>query len=91
MTYEEEITRLRKEINRINNEILDKIAERADVAREIAKLKRRNGKPIVDAAREHAVLFEARKQAAEQGLNPDLVERIYQTIIDLCVKVEEKP
>ena len=61
------------------------------MAREIAGVKRRHGKPIVDAARERVVLDQARAQAAERGLDPDAVERIYRAIIDLCVEAEETP
>ncbi len=89
MTYKEEINGLRKEINRLNGEILDRLAERVDVAREIAGVKKRHDKPIVDATRERAVLDQARVQAAKRGLDPDGVERIYRAIIDLCVEVEE--
>ena len=91
MTYEEEMAGLRKEINRLNGEILDRLAERVAVAREIAGVKRRHGKPIVDAARERVVLDQARAQAAERGLDPDGVERVYRAIIDLCVEAEENP
>ncbi len=91
MTYEEEMAGLRKEINRLNGEIFDRLAERVAVAREIAGVKRRHGKPIVDAARERVVLDHARGQAAERGLDPDGVERVYRAIIDLCVEAEEKP
>ena len=91
MTYEEEVAGYRKEINRLNGEILDRIAERVGVARAISDVKRRRGKPIVDAAREYVVLDQARARAAERGLDPDGVERIYRAIIDLCVEAEGKP
>jgi prephenate dehydrogenase len=91
MTYEEEMVGLRKEINRLNGEILDRIAERVGIARAISDVKRRHGKPVVDAARERAVLDQARAQATERGLDPDGVERIFRAIIDLCVEAEEKP
>ncbi len=91
MTYEEELDELRKEINRLNGEILDRLAARVGVAREIAEVKKRQGKPIVDATRERAVLDQARVQAAKRALDPDGVERIYRAIIDLCVEAEESP
>jgi chorismate mutase len=91
MTHDEEMSELRKEINRLNGEILDRLAERVGVASAIAEVKRRHGKPIVDAARERVVLDQIRAQAAELGLDPEGVGRIYRAIIDLCVGVEENP
>ena len=91
MTYEEEVAGYRKEINRLNGEILDRIAERVGVARAISDVKRRHGKPVVDATREYVVLDQARARAVERGLDPDGVERIYRAIIDLCVEAEGKP
>ena len=41
MTYEEEVAGYRKEINRLNGEILDRIAERVGVARAISDVNRR--------------------------------------------------
>jgi chorismate mutase len=91
MTYEEEMVELREEINRLNREILDRLAERVGVARAIADVKRRFGRSIVDAVRERVVLDQARAQARERGVNPDAVERIYRAIIDLCIEAEESP
>ncbi len=91
MTYEEEIAPHRAEINRLNKEILERLAERVEVAEAIAEVKRRHGKPIVDAARERIVLDQARVQAQAHGLDPDGAERVFRAIIDLCVEAEEHP
>ncbi|MFA5868350.1 MAG: chorismate mutase [Candidatus Bathyarchaeia archaeon] len=91
MTYEEEIAPHRAEINRLNKEILERLAERVEVAEAIAEVKRRHGKPIVDAARERIVLDQARMQAQARGLDPDGAERVFRAIIDLCVQAEGKP
>ena len=91
MTYDEEIAVLRKEINKLNGEILDRLAERVGVGRAIAGVKRRHSKPIIDAVRERIVLDQVKAQAAELDLDPDGVERIYRAIIDLCVEAEGNP
>lgn len=89
MTYDEEIAPHRAEINRLNEEILERLAERVEVARAIAEVKRRHGKPVVDKARERIVLDKARAQAQARGLDPDGAERVFRAIIDLCVEAEE--
>ncbi len=89
MTYEEKIAPHRKEIDRLNAEIIDRLAKRVEVARAIAEVKRRHGRPVVDAARERIVLDQARARAAERGLDPDGAERVFRAIIDVCVEAEE--
>jgi chorismate mutase len=91
MTYEEEIAGYRTEINRLNAEILERLAERVGVAKAIAGVKRRHGKPIVDKARERIVLDQVRAHTADRGLDPDGAERVFRAIIDLCVEAEERP
>ncbi len=89
MTYEEEIAPHRKEIDRLNAEIIERLAKRVEVARAIAEVKRRYGRPVVDAARERIVLDQARARAAERRLDPDGAERVFRAIIDVCVEAEE--
>lgn len=89
MTYEEEIAPHRKEIDRLNAEIIDRLAKRVEVARAIAEVKRRHGRPVVDVARERKVLDQARARAAERRLDPDGAERVFRAIIDVCVEAEE--
>ncbi len=91
MTYDDEIAPHRAEINALNEEILEALVRRVAVARKIAEVKRRHGKPVVDPVRERVVLEQARRQAETKGLDPDGVERVFRTIIDLCVEAEEHP
>jgi chorismate mutase len=90
MTYDDEIAPHRAEINGLNAEIMEAIARRVAVAREIAGVKRRYGKPVVDPARERAVLEQTRREAEKRGLDPDGAERVFRAIIDLCVEAEER-
>ncbi len=90
MSYDDEIAPLRIEIDRLNDEILDKIRERVEVALRIAEVKKRHGVPIVDRGREEKVLDHVGGRAAERGLDPAAVRRVFREIIDLCVEAEEK-
>ncbi|HIH88681.1 TPA: chorismate mutase [Candidatus Bathyarchaeota archaeon] len=89
MTYEEEIAPHREEITRLNAEIMERLARRVEAAEAIAEVKRRHGKPVVDKARERVVLDQVRAQARGLGVDPDGAERVFRTIIDICVKAEE--
>jgi chorismate mutase len=90
MSYTDEIDKLRDEINRLNDEILEKISERVGVALRIGEVKKRYGMPVIDRAREEAVLDDVGGLADDRGLNPEAVRRVFREIIDLCVKAEEE-
>lgn len=90
MSYTEEMGPLRDEINRLNEEILEKIRERVRVALRIGEVKKRHGMPVIDRAREEAVLNHVESLAADRGLDPEDVRRVFREIIDLCVRAEEE-
>jgi chorismate mutase len=90
MSYTMEIGPLRDEINRLNEEILEKISERVRVALRIGEVKKRHGIPVVDREREEAVLNHVGGLAADRGLDPECVRRVFREIIDLCVRAEEE-
>lgn len=90
MTYQEEMEELRRKINQLNNEIIEKLAERVDVAVNIGVVKRRHCRPIVDLYREEKVYEQIRRLARERGLDEEGVERIFREIIRLCTEVQRE-
>ena len=89
MSYEEEILGLRVEINRLNEEIVDRLTERVSTAIEIGEVKRKYGRPIVDKGREGKVYEQIRLLAEARGLDADGVERIFREIIRLCTEAQK--
>ena len=89
MTYEEEIKPHRKTIDRLNDEIIEKIAERQEAAQAIGHIKQRYRKPVVDKIREQAILDKIKAKAPAKGLDPDALERVFKEIIKLCTEAEE--
>jgi len=90
MTYDEEIDQLRDEINRLNVEIVERLANRVRVAMEIGTVKHRHGRPIEDKSREARVYQQVRALAEEAGIDPGDVENVFKEIIDLCTKAERE-
>lgn len=88
MTYEDEIGPLRDEINRINIEIVDRLAERVRVALAIGAVKHRHGRPIVDRSREARVYQQVRSLAEAAGIDPGGAENVFREIIALCTRAE---
>ena len=88
LSYRKEIEDLRKEINRLNEEIIDKLVQRVEIAVEIGKIKRRNGQPIVDEEREKKVFDQVKELSATKKLGTEGVERVFREIIRLCTEAE---
>ncbi len=90
MSNEKEIEELRKKINRLNTEIVEKIAQRVKVAKEIGAVKKRRGLPIVDRGREKRVIEQVKCLALSLGLDADGTERVFRKIIRLCTDAEKE-
>ena len=88
MEYEEEIEGLRKEINKLNEEIVERISQRVEVAVRIGSVKKRYGQPIVDAGREAKVYEQIRELARRHHLDGVGLERIFREIISLCTEAQ---
>jgi chorismate mutase len=88
--YEKEIKPYRDKIDELNNQILEILAERLETALTIGEIKKKYGKQVIDRSREKAILYHVKIKAAEKGLQPSSVERIFEEIIKLCVEAEEE-
>lgn len=72
---------LRKQIDKLDYEIVELISKRTEVAEEIGREKAASKKPVTDNQREGFVLQRVRKYAAEKGLNENAIGSIYEHII----------
>ena len=71
---------LRTQIERIDDEILDALRRRMDLADNIALTKLAAASPLRDPRREDLVLRKVREAAASHGLDPHEIERIYRSV-----------
>jgi len=60
-------------------------------ARGIAKVKRQQGISIRDRQREQEILDKVALSAEREGLNPELVRRVFEAIIELSAEAENRP
>ncbi|MEM2180019.1 MAG: chorismate mutase [Nitrososphaeria archaeon] len=84
----EDINALRERIDYIDEEIVKLLAERVKVAKDIGRLKKEKGLPIVDSQRENEVYSRAIRLALENGLSPEDCENIFKVIVQMCRKVQ---
>src|SRR5437773_1743514 len=83
-----ELSRLREEIERIDRTLIELIAERVRLAREVGVTKRAAGLPTQDPAREAAVIRQAAEVARAAGLLDDDIRNIFWQVIGLSRRAQ---
>ena len=83
-----ELAGLRTEIEAIDRNILELISRRVDAARSVGRAKRAGNLPILDPAREAAVVRRAVELAREHMLDEESVRQVFWHIIGLCRRAQ---
>jgi chorismate mutase/prephenate dehydratase len=73
---------LRKMVDEVDEKIVDAIAERIRLVKMIHEVKKSSGLAAVDEERERKVYHHVSEKAREKGLEPSLVEKVYDAIIE---------
>ena len=81
----DQLAELRLAIDEIDDRFVKILAERFEVTREVGQLKADLGMPAIDATRESQIDDKARRLAADNGLDADLVSQVLRSIIDRVV------
>lgn len=84
----ESIEEIREAIDDIDNEIIRLLGVRFSYVKEIVKFKNKDRDSIIARERYNEVLENRRKLAVDNGLNPDLIEKIYRNLIDHFINME---
>jgi chorismate mutase / prephenate dehydrogenase len=87
---QENLARLRAELDALDGELVDMAARRQSIVAEIGQLKRTQLQPTRDYTREREVRELARARAARQGLDPDLGERLVGAMIEASLTSQER-
>jgi chorismate mutase len=80
---------LRIKIDEINEQIIQLLAERSEVSKQIAEEKKSIGKEIYDPEREAQLIIKIKTLAKEKGLDEDLIENIFKQIMDNSKEIQE--
>jgi len=81
---------LRKQLDQLDQQLLQIIAARQAKSREIARVKRSTGYPTRDYGRERDVLLGARSYAQNIGVSPDVAETVMRLLIRSSLTTQER-
>lgn len=87
---DKELNELRKEIDKIDNKIVELVAKRLSLVKEIAELKNKKNIEILDKNREAEIIKEKQKLAKKLNISPELVNEIFEEIIKNSIRIQEK-
>lgn len=79
---------LRREIDAIDDRIVDLLAQRQGIVRRVAAIKGRHGIPVLVPERIDQVKERNAARAATQGLDPDFIRRLYDLVIEAACAEE---
>jgi isochorismate pyruvate lyase len=85
----ETIEAIRAEIDAIDGEIMILLGRRFGFVKEIVRFKNDTGE-IVAQKRYDEVIARRRELAGMNGLNPDIIEKMYRTLMDHFIEEEMK-
>lgn len=85
----EDLDRIRRDINAIDDEILTSLARRREVTERVIRQKAEAGMPLRDPRREEEILDRLIQKGRELGLDSHLVTRIYHEVIDDSVRIQQ--
>jgi len=86
MTLEE----LRTRLSALDKQLLELVAERQRLSRDVAEAKRAVGRGIRDFKREREVLLQARETGSALGISPDLAESVLRLLIRGSLATQER-
>src|SRR5574344_513205 len=86
----ENISALRKQIDEIDNSIIEVLAKRMRISREIGQYKKEHGMTILQTARYTEILEKRGAQGSLMGIDPECVQKIFEAIHEELVNQQMK-
>lgn len=84
------INEIREAIDKLDEEILLLLGKRYEYVKEVVRFKKHDKESIVAKNRFDAVISSRRDLAVKNGLNPDVIEKIYRELLNHFIDEEMK-
>lgn len=85
-----DLEKYREIINKVDEEIIDLIAQRQKAVEGVIEAKKQTGQAALQPARWEQVLERVRARAADQGVDPAVIESIWNTLHEYFLEIEQK-
>jgi chorismate mutase-like protein len=88
VTVTKDLSALRNDIDSIDAAILDLLARRMQVCREVAEIKAESSTPVIQPARVREVLTSRRQWAIDKHVDADFAEQIFRIVLSETHRIE---
>src|SRR5262245_31314691 len=85
-----DLATLRDRIEAVDKKLIDLIAERLRIVEHVVEAKLAAASPFRDREREDSLIARLRALAADAGVDPHEIERLYRVIMDMSVAHQEQ-
>jgi len=82
----ENIQQLRKQIDELDNQLMDLLAKRMDVCREIGRYKKEHNMTVLQTSRYNEILEKRGVQGSLTGMAPEFVAKVFESIHEESVR-----
>lgn len=86
---DQNLDQIRRQMSETDEKIIRLLEQRADLAREVGKIKEAHGTEIYDPAREAAMMSDFKNTAKEDSLPAGYLKAIYREIISACRELQK--
>ncbi len=86
----ESLTELRREIDKLDDQLLSMLSKRMRISREIGRYKKEHNMPVLQAQRYDEILNHRAVQAEELGINSEFIKTVLRAIHEESVQVQVK-
>lgn len=83
--FNEEIKKLRDAIDSLDKEIVDAVAKRMSLVKQVGELKKRNNVEVVQNDRWQQLLSSRMSWASENGMSDEEIKELFTTLHDISV------
>lgn len=90
MDKNNKLLELRESINDLDSALIHILAQRFRVIRDIAILKHKEGRPVLDEARQKTHIASLQQSGSERKLNKDFISELFSLIMKRSVKEQEE-
>ena len=84
----ENLTSLRRQIDELDDQLLELLAKRLRISTEIAMFKKENNMPVLQTGRYDEILTKRIKQAEEMGINGEFIKEILEAVHEESVRTQ---
>lgn len=82
----ESITLLRKQIDELDNQLMELLAKRMEVCREIGRYKKEHNMTVLQTSRYNEILEKRGVQGSLTGMSPEFIARVFESIHEESVR-----